>query len=89
MIANRDEILTASEVAIELRCSKAHVYNAIAGRIVGVSSLPTISMGRRKLVRRSALEQWKKQNETDHGNATMASSSAIGAVGRMKETIHA
>jgi excisionase family DNA binding protein len=89
VIASWDEILTAAEVANELRCSKAHIYNAIAGKIDGVSSLPAISMGRRKLVRRSALEQWKKLNETGRRDATIASSSAIGAVGRMKETIHA
>src|SRR5712691_4977313 len=64
-----DEILTVAEVAIELRCSKAHVYNAIAGKVEGVSALPAISMGRRKLVRRSALEQWKKLNETGGGDA--------------------
>jgi excisionase family DNA binding protein len=84
-----DEILTVAEVAIELRCSKAHVYNAIAGKVEGVSALPAISMGRRKLVRRSALEQWKKLNETGGGDANMASSSAIDTVGRVKETIHA
>lgn len=89
MSASRDEILTAAEVASELRCSKAHVYNAMAGKIEGVSSLPAISMGRRKLVRRSALEQWKERNETGRRDATIASSSAIGAVGRMKETVHA
>jgi excisionase family DNA binding protein len=89
MVASPDEILTATEVATELRCSKAHVYNVIAGKIEGVSSLPAISMGRRKLVRRSALEQWKKLNETTREDATIASSSAIGAVGRMKEIVHA
>ena len=31
-----DEILTVAEVAVELRCSKAHVYNAIAGKVDGV-----------------------------------------------------
>jgi hypothetical protein len=72
-----------------LRCSKAHVYNAIAGKVEGVSALPAISMGRRKLVRRSAFEQWKKLNETGGGDANMASSSAIDTVGRVKETIHA
>jgi hypothetical protein len=84
-----DEILTAAEVAAELRCSKAHVYNAIAGRIEGVSPLPAISMGRRKLVRRSALEQWKRINESSGGDANIASSSAIDTVGRVKETVHA
>ncbi|MGB7760798.1 MAG: helix-turn-helix domain-containing protein [Bryobacteraceae bacterium] len=85
----RDEILTVVEVATELRCSKAHVYNAIAGKVEGVSPLPAISMGRRKLVRRGALEQWIKLNETGGGDANMASSSAIDTVGRVKETVHA
>jgi len=85
----RDEILTVVEVAAELRCSKAHVYNAIAGKVEGVSPLPAISMGRRKLVRRGALEQWKKLNETGGGDANMTSSSAIDTVGRVKETVHA
>lgn len=85
----RDEILTVVEVASELRCSKAHVYNAIAGKVEGVSPLPAISMGRRKLVRRGALEQWIKLNETGGGDANMASSSAIDTVGRVKETVHA
>ncbi len=58
-----DEILTVSEVAAELRCSKAHVYAVIAGRVIGVSGLPVIRMGRRKLVRRSTLEQWKAAND--------------------------
>jgi excisionase family DNA binding protein len=67
-----DEILTVSEVAVELRCSKAHVYNAIAGKVGGVHPLPAISMGRRKLVRRGALEQWKRANEGTTGSAKMA-----------------
>jgi len=62
-----DEILTVAEVAVELRCSKAHVYNAIAGKVDGVYPLPAISMGRRKLVRRGALEQWKRMNECEGG----------------------
>ena len=59
-----DEILTVADVSKELRCSKAHVHNAINGKVAGVSPLPAIPMGRRKLVRRSALEAWKKNNET-------------------------
>jgi excisionase family DNA binding protein len=85
----RDEILTAAEVASELRCSKAHVYNAIAGKVEGVSALPAICMGRRKLVRRSALEQWKRTNESGGDDVNIASSTAIDAVGRMKEAVHA
>ena len=59
-----DEILTVAGVASELRCSRAHVYNAIVGNVAGVSPLPAIAMGRRKLVRRSALEGWKRINES-------------------------
>ena len=35
-----EEILTIPEVAAELRCSKAHVYKVVNGRIAGVSTLP-------------------------------------------------
>jgi len=63
-VAVHGQILTVAEVALELRCSKAHVYNVIAGKVDGVRALPAISMGRRKLVRRTALEQWMETNET-------------------------
>jgi hypothetical protein len=53
-VTGRGQILTVAEVALELRCSKAHVYNVIAGKVDGVRALPAISMGRRKLVRRGA-----------------------------------
>jgi len=77
---NGDQVLTVEEAAAELRCSKAHVYNAINGKIDGVSALPAISMGRRKLIRRAALERWKVTNETNNNDAKLRSSSAIDAV---------
>lgn len=84
-----DEILTAEEVAAELRCSKAHVYNVIAGKVAGVSSLPAIPMGRRKLIRRAALDQWKRTNETcasySASGGIIPASSAIGTVRRIEE----
>lgn len=83
------DILTVAEVASELRCSKAHVYNVIAGKVDGVSPLPAIPMGRRKLIRRAALELWKTTNERTGGNDKIPSSSAIDTVGRTKETLHA
>ena len=58
-----DEILCAIDIARELRCSKAHVYNVILGRVAGVTPLPVIVMGRRRLVRRSSFELWKRSNE--------------------------
>jgi excisionase family DNA binding protein len=61
--AGTDAVLTVDEIAGELRCSKAHVYNAINGKVSGVSPLRVIHMGRRVLVRRSSFEQWKRENE--------------------------
>lgn len=63
------DILTVAEVAQNLRCSKAHVYHAINGTIPGVSPLPSISLGRRRLIRRGTLEQWKRENERAHAGA--------------------
>ena len=62
-ITGTDAVLTVDEIADELRCSKAHVYNAINGKVSGVSALRVITMGRRVLVRRSSLELWKEENE--------------------------
>jgi hypothetical protein len=57
------EILTVKDVALELRCSVAHVYNVINGRVRNVSPLPAIPMGRRRLVQRKSFEEWKRVNE--------------------------
>jgi hypothetical protein len=83
-----DEILTVAEVATELRCSKAHVHNAINGRLAGVSPLPAIHMGRRKLVRRSALERWKQLNENGAIDGIMAQLPEVDAVGPMGGETH-
>jgi len=47
-----------------LRCSKAHVHNAIHGKVHGLPKLTHLTMGRRKLVRRDWLEQWLESNKT-------------------------
>jgi hypothetical protein len=57
------EVLTVRDVAKELRCSVAHVYNVIGGKVKYVSRLPAIPMGRRKLVQRQSLDAWKQANE--------------------------
>ncbi len=57
------EHLTAKEVAAELRCSKAHVYNLISGHVPGVPALPAIRLGRRVLVRRQTLTAWAAKVE--------------------------
>jgi hypothetical protein len=75
-----DAVLTVAEVAESLRCSKAHVYKAINGKVAGVSALPVISLGRRKLVRSCAFEQWKCANEQTAVGATIDPSLKIHAV---------
>ena len=75
-----DTVLTVHEVAQELKCSKAHVYNLINNRVVGVKPLPTISLGRKKLIRRSSLEAWKRANEANGLGATLAAEPNINTV---------
>ena len=63
---NVDPILTAAEVASELRCSKAQVYRLINGSVDGLVPIPSLVLGRKKVVRRSSLEAWKRANEKNH-----------------------
>jgi excisionase family DNA binding protein len=69
-----DPILTAGEVAADLRCSRAHVHKLINGAVAGVPPLPAIRMGRRVVVRRSTLERWKAQVENAVAGATLEAS---------------
>ena len=52
---NPDPVLTAAEVATDLRCSKAHVYNVIKGKVDGVMPMPVTRMGRRSWFAEAAL----------------------------------
>jgi excisionase family DNA binding protein len=74
------EIMTVAEVAADLRCSKAHVCKAIRGHVRNVSPLPAIAMGRRKLIRPRALEQWKRENENAQADGIIGASPKIHAV---------
>ena len=56
-------ILTVSEAARELRCSKAHVHHLILGKVPGVRPLPSLTLGRRRLILRASFEAWVKANE--------------------------
>jgi hypothetical protein len=60
---NDFELLTLREVAELLHVSKAHISNVVAGRVTGCVPIPTVSLGRRKLVRRAALLAWVQANE--------------------------
>jgi hypothetical protein len=61
------DLLTLAEVADLLHCSKAHVCNAVAGRLRGCPAIPSVSLGRRKLIRRETLAIWLEQNERADG----------------------
>ena len=61
-------ILTISEVAEVLRCSKAHVHKALTGRIAGVPQLDHLSLGRRKLIPKDWFDQWLKDSRTKPGD---------------------
>lgn len=63
LVSTSERLLTVREVASELRCSKAHVHNLINGKVPSVTTLPSVSLGRRRLVRRESLNSWVAQNE--------------------------
>ncbi len=86
---SNDGVLTIAEVATDLRCSKAHVANMIKGKVKGAQLLPAITMGRRKLVRRSTLEHWKRISESAAGGGILTASPETDTDGRMKGTFHA
>jgi hypothetical protein len=73
------DILTIADVAAELRCSKAHVLNAVNGKLKNVSPLPSISLGRRKLVRRAALAEWLRANEREGDAILRTGIDSVGA----------
>lgn len=75
-------VLTVAEVAQHLRCSKTFIYKVIEGKVPGVSPLPAIFLGRRKLVRADSLELWKRANEKSHGNGNILSSPKVDAASR-------
>lgn len=61
--SGNSSVLTVPEVACLLRCSKAHVHNLINGKVPEVEALPSIWLGRRRLVRRESLFQWLEAQE--------------------------
>ena len=56
-------VLTVAEAARELRCSKAHVHHLIAGKVPGVRPLPSLWLGRRRLILRASFEEWLHASE--------------------------
>jgi len=63
-LANRiSEVLTVADVAKILHCSKAHVCKIINGQVRGTPPIPTINLGRRKIVRIQSLMRWMTEHE--------------------------
>jgi len=82
------EVLTVRDVALELRCSVDHIYRVINGKVKNVSKLPAIPIGRRKLIQRDTLEDWKKTNEQPETDVMIAATK-VDAVRRMEEDSYA
>jgi excisionase family DNA binding protein len=57
------DFLSVAEVAEILGCSKAHISNAVAGRVRGCQPIPAVRLGRRTLIRRQTLLSWIEQND--------------------------
>jgi hypothetical protein len=66
------DLLTLQDVAKLMHCSRAHICKAVAGRVPGCAAIPSVSLGRRKLVRRQSLLDWIEHNESRLVDATMA-----------------
>ncbi len=69
------DLLTIAELAAVLRCSKAHAAKILNERVPGLPRLPHLALGRRKLVRRAALDEWMRKVEVGGSQATVLSSS--------------
>lgn len=83
------EMLTLTQVAGVLRCSKAHISNLINGKVLGVPPMPSLRLGRRKLIRRSTLEAWITQIERRAEDAIFHKLTATGTGERTKEKLSA
>jgi excisionase family DNA binding protein len=68
IVSAHHSVLTVPEVARELRCSKAHVHHLISGRVAGVRPLPSLWLGRRRLILRASFDEWVRANEHTPGS---------------------
>jgi hypothetical protein len=66
----QQELLTLADFARLLRCSKVQVCKIVNVQIKGTSPIPSIALGRRKVVRRQSLLRWMSDNEQGAGMAS-------------------
>lgn len=57
-------LLTLTEAAAYLRCSKPHLSKLTRGKVRGTKILPTIRLGRRVLIRKTTLLEWLSESVT-------------------------
>lgn len=62
-IDETNSVLTINEIAAILRCSRTHIANLLGGRVPGVAPLVHLTLGRRKVVRRSTFDVWVESSE--------------------------
>lgn len=62
-MAKKEILLTASEVAVMLQCSKAHISRLCTGKAKGHIPLPFIRVGRRVAFRKATLKEWMEECE--------------------------
>jgi excisionase family DNA binding protein len=58
------DLMTVREVAEVLRCSTAHVYKLVHGKVAGTPALPVFRNGRKTQVLRASLCQWMNDVES-------------------------
>ena len=63
-------VMTMEEGASLIRCSKAHMSHVLNGKVKGLPRLPSIQIGRRRLIRRESLLKWLEAFE--HGGLLSA-----------------
>lgn len=60
----QDEILDVKGTAKRLHCSPSHVSNILSGKVPGVTPIPHVRAGRKRLIRLTTLTEWFKSQET-------------------------
>jgi excisionase family DNA binding protein len=66
-------LLTVTEAARLLRCSRSHLYRLMRGKYPTLPPFPRIALGTRILVRREALSAWLLLLERQERQAAYAS----------------
>jgi excisionase family DNA binding protein len=60
-------VLTCSEAAKRLKCSKGQLSKLICGKLKGAPRLKVARIGRRVLVREESLDEWLREAEQCNG----------------------